>query len=691
MQGRGLRIAAASVAAALAVSLGLPPRASAAVPQGFTDSLMFGVGSPTALAFTPDGRMLVTTQGGQLRVADAAGALLPTAAVTVPSPCTNSERGLLGVAVDPAFATNHFIYLYYTTSATGACRNRVSRWVLSDANLASGEVVLIDRIHSTAGNHNGGDLNFGADGMLYASVGDGGCDYATPSNCAGVNDAARDHNVLLGKILRIDRDGNIPASGNPFTGPGTGRCNVNGSTTPGDWCQETYAWGLRNPYRFAFDPNTPGRFYIDDVGQGLREEIDDGLAGADYGWNVREGTCANPALGPADCGSQPPAGMTNPIFDYGRSDGCVSITGGAFVPNGIDWPAEYLGKYLFSDYGCGKIFRLDPSAGPGFTRVDFATNLGSSSAVHLEFGPFGASQALYYTTYASGGQVRRISFTSQNVPPTAVIAATPMSGPAPLAVSFDGSGSSDPDPGDTIVDYAWTFGDGSPVLHTASPTASHTYAGGNYTASLRVTDNRGGISAPASVNISAGNTPPTASIDSPPVGTTFAVGQNVTVTGSGSDPQDPSVTLTWTVLRRHDTHTHPWASGTGSSITFPYPAPEDLSAVDNSWIEVYLTATDSGGLTHTASRNYLPRKVSLNLATSPAGPGLTLNGSAVTAPYTFTAWQGWVVTIGAPDQTNATGKWRFVSWSDGGAKTHTVTSPSVQTTYTATFRKIGKK
>ena len=685
MRGRGLRPVASMVAVLIGLSLGIAPSASAAVPSGFTDVPVFGLSAPTAIAFTPDGRMLITTQGGQLRVATAAGALLATPAATTPNVCTDSERGLLGVAVDPAFASNHFVYLYYTTSATGACRNRVSRWVLSDANLASGEVVLIDRIHSPAGNHNAGDLNFGPDGMLYVSVGDGGCDYATPTNCAATNDASRDRHVLLGKILRIDRNGAIPATGNPFTGPGTARCNVNGMTTAGTWCQETWAWGLRNPFRFAFDPNTPGRSYINDVGQGLREEIDSGIAGADYGWNAREGTCANPALGPANCGSAPPAGMTNPIYEYGRADGCASITGGAFVPGSINWPAAYLGKYLFSDYVCGRIFRLDPS-GPGFNRVDFATALGASSAVHLEFGPYGPTQALYYTTYAGGGQVRRISYAAQNTPPNAVVAANPASGPAPLAVTFNGGASSDPDPGDTIVNYAWSFGDGSPVVNTASSTTTHTYASGNFTASLRVTDNRGGVSGPTTVNVSAGNTAPTASIQSPPAGTTFAVGQTVTVTGSGSDAQDPSVALSWTVLRRHDAHTHPWASGTGPSITFPFPAPEDLSAVDTSWVEVHLTATDSGGLTHTASRNYLPKKIRLTLASAPTGLGLTLNGSAVTAPYGFTSWQGWVITLGASSH----GKWRFVSWSDGGAQTHTVTSPSVDTTYTATFRKNGK-
>jgi glucose/arabinose dehydrogenase len=451
MRSRGVLIVISFVAILAATSIVTVSTATAAVPMGFSDTLLFSVSGPTAIAFTPDGRMLITTQGGALRVATAGGSLVATPAVTVPNVCSNSERGLLGVAVDPMFTSNHFVYLYYTTSATGACRNRVSRWVLSDSNVASGESVLIDRIHSTAGNHNGGDLNFGFGGLLYASVGDGGCDYATPTNCAGLNDAARDRHVLLGKILRVDRNGNIPA-GNPFTGPGTGRCNVNGSTTPGNWCQETFAWGLRNPFRFAFDPNAPGRLYINDVGQGLREEIDQGASGADYGWNLREGTCANPALGPTDCGSPPPAGITNPLFDYGRSEGCTSITGGAFVPNGVNWPAAYMGKYLFADYGCGRIFRLDPSA-PSATPVDFATGLGSGSAVHLEFGPFGSTQALYYTSYAGGGQVRRISYSPQNTAPGAPTIGSAVAGDGQATVSWTAPAS---DGGSPIIGYVVT-------------------------------------------------------------------------------------------------------------------------------------------------------------------------------------------------------------------------------------------
>ena len=398
-----------SLAAGLTSSVLSATPAGAAVPAGFADDLVTAIGGPTALDFTPDGRMLVTTQAGAVRVVQN-NALVATPAVDLGSKlCTNSERGLLGVAVDPAFATNGFVFLYYSFNKGGSCGNttvnRVARFVMS-GNTLGGEVVLVDNIPSPAGNHNGGDLQFGKDGMLYVSVGDGGCDYAG-GGCAGSNDAARDRHTLLGKVLRIDRNGGVPGD-NPFTGPGTARCNA-GNAPSGQICQETFAWGLRNPFRMAFDPNAAGtRFYINDVGQGTWEEIDLGTAGADYGWNVREGNCATGST--TNCGP-PPAGMTNPIFAYGRSDGCGSITGGAFVPNGV-WPAAYQGKYLFADYNCGRIFRLDPAAGGGFNRVDFASGLGSFAAVHLRFGPWNGTQALYYTSYANGGEVRRITSTA---------------------------------------------------------------------------------------------------------------------------------------------------------------------------------------------------------------------------------------------------------------------------------------
>jgi hypothetical protein len=171
---------------------------------------------------------------------------------------------------------------------------------------------------------------------------------------------------------------------------------------------------LRNPFRIAFDPNAAGtRFFINDVGQGVWEEIDEGISGADYGWNIREGPCVNGST--TNCGPAP-AGLINPVFAYPHTSDCSasgvmgnSITGGAFVPNGV-WPAQFEGSYLFGEFVCGKIFQLKPNGAGGFTASEFVTGLGGGSAVTMIFGPHQGTQALYYTTFANGGQVRRISF-----------------------------------------------------------------------------------------------------------------------------------------------------------------------------------------------------------------------------------------------------------------------------------------
>lgn len=672
--------------------------AAAALPSGFTDALVTAVGAPTDIAFTPDGRLLITTQGGNLRVF-AGGSLLTTPAITFAAAnlCSNSERGLLGVAVDPAFAANHRVYLFRTFKrpADSVCVNRVSRFVLPDTNVIdpAGEVVLIDNMPSQNGNHNAGDLGFGKDGFLYISIGDGGCDYASPTSCAGVNDASRDQNILLGKILRITSDGDIPAS-NPFQGAGTARCNVTGRTTAGTKCQETFAWGLRNPFRFAFDPNAVGtRFFINDVGQNLWEEIDLGQAGVDYGWNCREGRHTNNTAGP--CSPTPP-GMVDPIFEYSHSgnvpgttvSGCASITGGAFVPNGL-WPG-YDGAYMFADYVCGAIFKLADSGASG-NAANFDTGLGGSSAVALTFGPFGASQALYYTTFAGGGQVRRIVYSEGgNNAPTAVAGGSPLSGPAPLTVTFDATGSSDPDVGDTLT-YFWDFGDGTPETSTTSLTIQHTYTNaGTYTATLRARDNHFAFSAPMTLQVQPGNQPPTATITSPGAGVTFRVGGTYTLTGSATDPQDgtlPASALSWTVLLHHNTHTHPFLGPvTGNNIQLTAPAPEDLAATETSFLEIQLTATDSSGLPDTAVRNFQPHLVAVSFATAPSGLDVIVNGTPVTAPDTLTSWESWGLNVTAPNQASGGQSFVFVSWSDGGAMSHTIVTPAAPTTYTATFQ-----
>jgi glucose/arabinose dehydrogenase len=671
--------------------------ASAAVPPNFEDTLVTKVSGPTAIAFTPDRRLLITSHFGELRVYKN-GALLPDPAIDLGNRiCSDKERGLLGVAVDPAYSdpTNHYIYLYYTHKKFGSCEyngsnspvNRVSRFKLSDASVVdpASEQVLIDNIPSPDGIHNAGDLQFGKDGNLYISVGDGGCDYQGNSGCGSQNDASRDPHVLLGKILRITPSGGIP-SGNPFQGAGTARCNLAGRTDPGKRCQETFASGLRNPFRIALDPNAAGpRLFINDVGQNTWEEIDLGQAGADYGWNVREGHCARGSS--TDCGP-PPTGMTNPIYDYNHDTGCTAVTGGAFVPNGI-WPSQYNGAYLYGDFTCGKIFAL--KSGPdGYTATEFVTGLGDLSAVVMTFGPHGSTQALYYTTYNLGGQVRRVAYTgSLNRAPVARAVANPAYGDLPLNVAFDGTGSSDPD-GDALT-YEWDFGDGTPRATGAR--ANHTYAqAGTYTAVLRVRDPDGAIGT-ARVRIDAGNNPPAPRIELPVWGARFRVGETITLRGSATDPEDgqlPDSALSWQVLRRHDTHFHPFLDPrSGNGITFTAPGPEDLAAAATSDLRIRLTATDSKGLKRTAIRILRPRMADVTFNTDPAGLDVAVNGFTITGPTTVASWEAYALQVNARTQTDGSGQqWAFSSWSDGGAAAHTITTPPSAATYTATFRPV---
>jgi glucose/arabinose dehydrogenase len=684
--------------------------AAATVRPGFEDRLVASVDQAIGLAFTPDGRMLVASQGGKLWV-HKGGQLLQTPALDISSRiCADRESGLLGVAVDPDFGTagHNYVYLSYTFKKSPVCPttdwnpenpenpvNRVSRFVMSGDTIdPSSEDVLIDNVPSPTGYHNTGDLNFGKDGHLYVSVGDGKCDYAGNSDCLNSNDAARDSHVLLGKILRITRDGDIPVT-NPYTGTDSARCNLTGRTDVGKKCQETFASGLRNPFRFAFDPNASGtRFFINDVGGPSWEEVDLGKAGADYAWNLCEGNHDNPSSpGSVNCSAAP---YTPPVHEYSHDAGCTAITGGAFVPNGV-WPAGYDNSYLFGDYGCKKIFELKPKSGGGFTQSEFASELGG--VVDMAFGPYGTGQALYYTTYASGGEIHRIVPTgSVNRPPTAVVEANPTSGPSvPLTVDFDASGSTDPDTGDTLTSYTWDFGDGSPTQTTTTPMTSHTYSTeGTYTASVHVKDNHGAISDPATVRIDAGNEAPNPAIESPSADLLYRVGQQITLSGSATDPEDgqlPAGSLEWEVLQHHNgSHTHPYFSQTGNNLTITAPPPEGLDSTGaGNYLEVRLTATDSNGLSKTVTQDVQPNRVNVSFATNPSGLSLLINGQTFSAPKTLLSWEGYTLNVNAPSSQTLSGKtYMFSSWSDAKGQQHDIVTGATPSTYTATFKSCTK-
>jgi glucose/arabinose dehydrogenase len=340
---------------------------AATLPPGFTETLVAsGLNNPTAMAFAPDGRLFVCQQGGQLRVIKN-GVLLATPFLTVSTDATG-ERGLLGLAFDPNFASNGFIYIYYTVLSAPR-HNRVSRFTANgDVAVANSEVVILELNNLSASNHNGGAMHFGIDGKLYIATGEN----AVQSNSQTLGN-------LLGKILRINADGSIPTD-NPFYNTATG---VN---------RAIWALGLRNPFTFAFQPGT-GRMFINDVGASAWEEINDGIAGSNYGWPNTEGPTTNPSF-------------RSPLFSYGHgvspTTGCA-ITGGAFYNPAVNrYPSDYLGKYFFADICSGWIRRFDPASG---AVVAFAS--GITSPVDLQVGPDGN---LYYLA-RGGGVVFKVNFT----------------------------------------------------------------------------------------------------------------------------------------------------------------------------------------------------------------------------------------------------------------------------------------
>ena len=377
----------------LLVLLAFVPTAHAATPApGFGDTLVAGgLTQPTAIAFLPDGRLLVTEKAGALRLVTGG---TTTTLITIPV-CTTTdgsftEMGLLGVAVDPNFASNGFIYLYRTNpGVTSGCSNAVDRFnQVVRVTMQGGTIdpasltVLLSGMRTQTGNHNGGTVRIGPDGKLYVSVGDSGLGDQNPLPGQAQNPYAQDLNALEGKVLRLELDGS-PAAGNPFIGQ------------PGKR-GEVWAYGFRNPWRFGFDPVT-GLPWLGDVGQHTIEELDIVVSGGNYAWPHCEGTL------PQGCQQ---ANDVDPIFEYphtGPDSLGEVIIGGAFAPSGF---GLFGGHYFFADPSAGKIYRAAPNAAHddlAGAPADFVTGANGYPA-DIVFGPDGG---LYYVSF-NAGEVRRV-------------------------------------------------------------------------------------------------------------------------------------------------------------------------------------------------------------------------------------------------------------------------------------------
>jgi hypothetical protein len=365
--------------------------------------------------------------------------------------------------------------------------------------------------------------------------------------------------------------------------------------------------------------------------------------------------------------------------------GGSSISGLEFTPAGSALPAEFRGPLFFADYsrGCIWVMERNGTTRPDPTRIR-AFRTGASGPTDLQFGP---GSDLFYADF-NGGTIRRIHYTVGNQAPRAVVTANPTSGNTPLHVDFSAGGSGDPDPGDT-VSYTWDLDGDGQYDDATGATAPFDYAtAGSYLVGVTVTDNHG-ASATDAVAITAGNTPPTATIASPSPGVTWKVDDPIAFTGGATDEQDGDLDparLGWKLVIQHcpsNCHPHDVQTWTGvDHASFPAPDHEYPS-----YLELTLTATDSGGLTDTRTIRLDPKTVVLSFASSPSALTLSLNGTNFTTPFARTVIQGSLNGLAAPTpQTVGSDTYDFGSWSDGGARVHSITA-GADRSLTATYNK----
>ncbi len=663
------------------------------LPRGFEqEAVANGLTKPTSFAFAPDGRIFVAEKAGIVRVIDGNGLQSQPWLDISGKVNTFFDRGLDGIAVDPRWPSAPYIYLAYSYdppeakghNPEGARVSRVVR-VTASGNLNVGdpgsELILLgtnsrfefigdpdrgdhapytcqngdgsyvrDCVPNEGNSHMISQIGFGPDGALYISSGDG-------INYNYANLRAQSVDSLAGKILRINPTNGNGYANNPF---------YNGD--PGSNRSKVFALGVRNPWRFTFQPGT-GALFVADVGNNKWEEINRVPAGANLGWPCFEGRTENafdPECQPTLSGAWP---VTHGVYVYPHAEKRGAAIGGDFV-RGSNFPAIYQGAYFYSDFNSATIdYLLFDQRGEATSHVFTAP---AFAAVQFAFGRDGALYVLYHFN----GTLARIRYTgAENSPPVAVAQAAVTSGPPPLEVQFVGSNSHDPD-GDRLT-LRWDFGDGE---SSSDHNPIHTYSTpGAYRATLTVSDLNATRS--QSVEIRVGEGAPVATIDAPGSGSLYAMGDRVTFRGHASDPQDGALTgdaLKWSIFLHHNEHIHSdYFTASGSSGSFLY---DDHG--DGIYLELCLTATDSSGLSSQNCVNLLPKETTLTFQSIPSGLPLSYAGSSYTTPFRLRTYQNAQRTIEAPP--SAPGNLRFDGWSDGGGARHSV-RVNGEATFVATY------
>jgi glucose/arabinose dehydrogenase len=742
-----------------------PAGAAPELPSGFHESpVLSEVPEPTTMRFAPDGRIFVATKSGQILVyediEDESAEVFADLRTEV---YDNGDRGLLGLALDPDFAGNHpYVYALYTydhiLGGQGE-EGKVPRWGSPntsgdpcpkpgnadvDACPVSGRLVRLtaegDHAAPSAGapaeqvlledwcqqfsSHSIGDLQFGPEGALYASGGDGAsfnnADYGqfgwprknmcgdppggeslSPPTAQGGALRSQDlrtpadPTTLDGSVVRIDPETGAAWPGNPLSA----------SSDPN--ARRIVGYGFRNPFRFTIDP-AGGEIYVGNVGWDTYEEIDrvpavGGLPMFNSGWPCYEGPGQNPiyaGLGLNLCKSlyAEPEATTQPLFYYKHHENVVpeeacnsgtgsALAGLAFYPGG-PYPDSYDGALFFADPVRGCIWVMHPGEDGRPDPLDtttFMANGGLYPGVDLEVGPEGD---LYYVKLfgdTEEGTIHRISYDPNA--PVAELTADKRSGPAPLEAHLDASGSSDPLDGSLSFDWDLN-GDGSfEIEDGAEQQVTHLNVTHNVDVAVRVSN--GEKSSVAELTLYPGDTPPVPTISAPAESLEWKVGQEIHFAGSATDADEgpgsmPDSDLYWKTRLYHcpsACHAHPLQ-------VFPATHEGSLLAPDHDYpshIEISLTATDARGLTATKSVSIDPHPVQLEIDSDPPGVQLGAGETTEVAPFSLTAIEAANILLSAPESTEIGGvAYYWKEWSDGGVRVHPVKAGAASS-YTAVY------
>lgn len=628
---------------------------AANLPPGFAEVQVASGLNPTAMALSPDGRIFIAQKNGIVSIVEN-GKMLEDPLMVIDVDNEN-ERGLCGIAIDPEFAQNGYVYLYYTVKDEN--HNRVSRFT-TDGNsvLPASELILLelDQLYGTV--HNGGAMVFGIDGKLYISTGDG-TSHITSQDMA----------TLLGKMLRINADGSIPDD-NPFY------------LTLADQYRAIYALGFRNSFSMTVQPGT-GRIFATEVGGVAWEEVNEILPGRNYGWPIIEGPIST---------QTPPDNYMEPVFIYTHADGCAAVGAAFYNPVNEIFPQQYVGKFFFADYCSGYIKYMDPDI--PFVAQTFANNI--NRPLNLIVAPDGT---LYYLARAGigGGSVEdntgtdngtlwRVFYTGSGAPfvsvnPESILISEGEDAEFTMGVS-----------GTQPIMYQWQrneidIQDGNASSYLLQQ-AMLSDSGSLFRCIVSNLDGADTTDV-AELRVTASQRPDP-EILTPLEGEFYRAGDLLAFSGRAIDNEegelDPTA-LRWKIDFHHDTHTHPALVTTAGITEGTYFIPQVGETADNVWYRISLTATDASGLSRTTTREIFPLKTIFHVHSIPSGLPVYVESNFVQTPVSTPSVVGIARRIEVlPSVFVGDSVFLFKEWSDGEtspARTFAALDDTI--TYTAVY------